>query len=97
MKGTGLGQGTEKHPVFSSNGVFDQKLISVQFSLVTQSCVTPCDPMDYSTLGFAVHHQLPELTQTHVHRVADAIQPSHPLSSPSASALNPSQLQGLFQ
>ena len=54
-----------------------------QFSSVAQSCPTPCDPMDCSTPGFPVHHQLPELTQTHVHRVGDAIQPSHPLSSPS--------------
>ena len=56
---------------------------SIQFSLVTQSCPTLCDPMDRSTPGLPVHHQLPELTQTHVHRVGDAIQPSHPLSFPS--------------
>ena len=56
---------------------------SVQFSSVTQSCPTLCDPMNRSTPGFPVHHQLPESTQTHVHRVSDAIQPSHPLSSPS--------------
>ena len=55
----------------------------VQFSSVAQSCPTLCDPMDCSTQGFPVHHQLPELTQTHVHCVGDAIQPSHPLSSPS--------------
>ena len=54
-----------------------------QFSSVAQSCLTLCDPMDCSMPGFPVHHQLPELTQTHVHRVGDAIQPSHPLSSPS--------------
>ena len=54
------------------------------FSSVAQSCPTLCDPMDYSTPGFPVHHQLPELAQTHVHRVGDAIQPSHPLSSPSS-------------
>ena len=54
---------------------------SVQFSSVTQSCPTLCDPMNHSTPGFPVYHQLPELTQTHVHRVSDAIQPSHPLSS----------------
>ena len=66
-----------------------QKLkISVQFSSVAQSCLTLCDPMDYSTPGFPVHHQLPELTQTHVHRVSDAIQPSRPLSSPSPPAFN---------
>ena len=69
----------------------------VQFRSVTQSCPTLCDPMDYSIPGFPVHHQLPELTQTHVHRVGDAIQPSHPPSSPSPPALNPSQHQGLFQ
>ena len=55
----------------------------VQFSSVAQSCPTPCDPMNRSTPGLPVHHQLPEFTQTHVHRVGDAIQPSHPLSSPS--------------
>ena len=64
------------------------KCNSVQFSSVTQSCPTLCDPMDYSTPGFPVHHQLPELTQTHVHRVSDAIQPSYPLSSSSPPALN---------
>ena len=56
---------------------------SVQFSSVTQSCPTLCNPMDCSTPGYPVHHQLPQLAQTHVHRVNDAIQPSHPLSSPS--------------
>ena len=70
---------------------------SVQFSSVTQSCLTLCDPLNRSTPGLPVHHQLPEFTQTHVHRVNDAIQPSHPLSSPSPSALNPSQHQSLFQ
>ena len=68
-----------------------------QFSSVTQSCLTLCDPMDCSTPDFPVHDQLPELTQTHVHRVGDAIQPSHPLSSPSPPASNLSQHQGLFQ
>ena len=58
------------------------------------SCPTPCDPMEYSTPGFPVHHQLLELAQTHVHRVSDVIQPSHPLSSPSPPAPNPSQHQG---
>ena len=66
-------------------------------SEVTQSCPTLCDPVDCSTPGFPVHHQLPELTQTHVHLVRDAIQPSNPLSSPSAPALNLFQHQGLFQ
>ena len=70
---------------------------SVQFSSVTQSCPTLCDPMNHSTPGLPVHHQLLELTQTHVHRVSDAIQPSHPWSSPSSPAPNPSQHQSLFQ
>ena len=70
---------------------------SLQFSSVTQSCLTLCDPMNRSTPGFPVHHQLPEFTQTHVHQVRDAIQPSHPLSSPSPPAPNLSQHQGLFQ
>src|SRR5574339_306922 len=67
------------------------------FSSVTQSCPTLCDPMNHSTPGLPVHHQLPEFTQTHVHRVSDAIQPSHPLSSPSPPAPNSSQHQSLFQ
>ena len=70
---------------------------SFQFSSVAQSCPTLCDPMNCSTPGLPVHHQLPEVTQTHVHRVSDAIQPSHLLSSPSPPAPNPSQHQGLFQ
>ena len=70
---------------------------SVQFSSVVQSCPTLCDPMNRSTPGLPLHHQLPEFTQTHVHRVSDAIQPSHPLSSPSPPAPNPSQPQSLFQ
>ena len=68
-----------------------------QFSSVTQSCPTLCDPVNDSTPGLPVHHQLPEFTQTHVHRVRDATQPSHPLSSPSPPAPNPSQHQSLFQ
>ena len=68
-----------------------------QFSSVAQSCPTLCDPMDWSTPGFPAHHQLPELAQTHVHRVSDAIQPSHPLSSLSPPAFNFSQHQDLFQ
>ena len=67
------------------------------FRSVTQSCPTLCDPMNHSTPGLPVHHQLPESTQTHVHRVSDAIQLSHPLSSPSPSAPNPSQPQSFFQ
>ena len=72
-------------------------MFSVQFSSVTQSCSTLCDPMDHSMAGLPVHHQLPEFTQTHVDWVGDAIQPSHPLSSPSPPAFNLSQHQGLFQ
>ena len=70
---------------------------SVQFSSVTQLCPTLCDPMNRSMPGLPVHHQLPEFTQTQVHRVSDAIQPSHPLASPSPPAPNPSQHQSLFQ
>ena len=70
---------------------------SVQFSSVAQSCPALCDPMNCSTPGLPVHHQLPESTQTHVHCVSDAIQPSHPLSSPSPFAFNLSQHQGLFK
>ena len=68
----------------------DLQDLLVQFSSVTQSCPTLCDPMNRSTPGLPVHHQLPEFTQTHVHQVGDAIQPSHPVSSPSKH-------QGLFQ
>ena len=68
-----------------------------QFSSVAQSCPTFCNPMNCSTSGLPVHHQLPEFTQTHVHCVSDAIQPSHPLSSPSPPAPSPSQHQSLFQ
>ena len=67
------------------------------FSSAAQSCLTLCNPMDCSTPGFPVHHQLPELIQTHVHRVGDAIQPSHPLSSLSLPAFNLSHHQGLFK
>ena len=70
---------------------------SDQIRSVSQSCPTLCDPMNHSTPGLPVHHQLPEFTQTHVHRVSDAIQPSHPQSSPSPPAPNPSQHQSLFQ
>ena len=81
---------TEKAPELESD-------TSVQFSSVSQSCPTLCDPMNCSTPGLPVHHQHPEFTQTHVHRVGDAIQPSHPLSSPSPPTPNPSQHQSLFQ
>ena len=69
----------------------------IQFSSVTQSCLTLCDPTDCSTPGLPVHHQLSEFTHTHVHWVSDVIQLSHPLSSPSLPAFNLSQHQGLFQ
>ena len=81
----------EKYKEFSS------AIASVQFSSVTESCPTLCDPMNCSTPGLPVYYQLPEFTQTHVHRVSDAIQPSHPLSSPSPSAPSLSQPQGLSQ
>ena len=71
--------------------------MQAQFSSVTQLCLTLCDPMNCNMPGLPVHHQLPEFTQTHVHRVGDAIQPSHPLSSPSPPAPNLSQQQSLFQ
>ena len=80
---------------------FDSKLslylLSDQIRLVAQSCPTLCDPMKSSTPGLPVQHQLPGFTETHVHRVSDAIQPSHPLSSHSPLAPNPSQHQTLFQ
>ena len=75
----------------------DHSISSVQFSSVAQSCPTLCNPMNHRTPGLPVHHQLPEFTQPHVHWVRDAIQPSHPLSSPSPPAHNPSQNQSLFQ
>ena len=74
-----------------------QTISSVQCSSVAQSCRTVCDPMNRSTPGLPGRHQLPEFTQIHVHRVGDAIQPSHPLSSPFPAAPNPSQHQSLFQ
>ena len=74
----------------------NNRVWTASVSSVTQSCPTLCDPMNHSTSGLPVHHQLLESTQTHVHGVSDAIQPSHPLSSPSP-APNPSQYQGLFQ
>ena len=86
-----IGQASESESstFIDYNNAFDY----VQFSSVT----TLCDPMNCSTPGLPVHHQLPEFTQTHVHRVGVAIQPSHPLSSPSPPAPNPSQHQSLFQ
>ena len=84
-------------PVETLHCIILYKSLSVQFSSVAQSCPTLCDPMTRSTPGLPVHHQLPEFTQTHIHRVSDAIQPSHPLSSPSPPGPNPSQHQSLFQ
>ena len=72
-------------------------IISQSVSSVAQWCPTLCNPMNHRRLGLPVHHKLPEFTQTHSPQVGDAIQPSHPLSSPSPPAPNPSQHQGLFQ
>ena len=72
-------------------------LSNICFNSVAQSCPTLCDLMNCSTPGLPVHHQLPEFTQTHVHRVSDAIWPSHPQSSPFPPAPNPSQHQSLLQ
>ena len=80
----------------SSSSIVSLSCVSC-ISSVAQSCPTLCNPMDCSTPGFPVHHQLPEPTQTHVHCVSNAIQPSHPLSSPSLPAFNLSRHQGLFQ
>ena len=71
--------------------------VLLKFNSVAQSCLTLCDPMECSMPGLPIHHQLPESTQTYVHLVGDAIQPSHPLPSPSSPALNLSQHQGLFK
>ena len=86
----GLKLNIQKTKIMSSGPI-------VQFSSVAQLCPTLCDPINRSMPGLPVHHHLPEFTQTHVHRVSDAIQPSHPLSSPSPPAPNPSQHQSLFQ
>ena len=90
----GLKLNMQKTKIMASSPI---QFSSVQFSSVAQSCPTLFDPMNCSTPGLPVHHQLPEFTQTHVHRVSDAIQPSHPLSSPFPPAPNPSQHQSLFQ
>ena len=86
-----LEMGTDRYKLANLSGK------QFQFSSVAQSCPTLCDPMNLSTPGLPVHHHLPEFTQTHVHRVSDAIQPFHPRSSPSPPAPNPSQHQSLFQ
>ena len=82
---------------YINKSIYLKYFISFQFSSVALSCPTFCDTMDCSTPGLPVHHQLPEFTQPHVHHVSDAIRPSHPLSSPSPSAFNLSQHQGLFK
>ena len=98
MKETNRSYRTEKYNNRTKNSLDGlNSSVSVQFSSVTQSCPTLCDPMNRSTPGLPVHHQPPESTQTHVHRVTDAIQPSHSLSSPSPPTLNLSQHQGLFK
>ena len=82
--------------LFTNSQMQKKVFHSVQFSSVIQPCRTLCDPMNQSMTGLQGHHQLPEFIQTHVHQVSDAIQPSHPLSSPSPPTPNPSQHQGLF-
>ena len=85
---------------YHSTYIIPPKVVRVkrnQLSSVAQLCLTLCDPLDCSTSGLPVHHQLPEFTQTHIHWVGDAIQPSHPLLSPSPPAFNLSQHQSLFQ
>ena len=89
-----LGSGTFERWLGREGGTLRN---GVQFSSVAQLCPTLCDPMNRSTPGLPVHHKLLEFTQTHFHRVGDAIQSSHPLPSPSPPALNLSQHQGLFQ
>ena len=76
---------TKKRSLFTTGSISCNFFYIVQFSSVTQSCPTLCNPMNHSTPGLPVHHQLPEFTQTHVHRVSDANQPSHPLSIPFSS------------
>ena len=87
----------DTHMPYRTESALPLEYRAVQFSSFAQLCPNLCDPMNRSTPGLPVHHQLPEFTQTHIHRVSDAIQPSHPLSSPSPPALNPSQHQSLFQ
>ena len=77
--------------------ILKEDAIKVQFGSIAQSCPTLCDPMDCTTPGFPIHHQLLELAQTHAHRTNDAIQPSHPLPSPTPPTFNLSHHQGLFQ
>ena len=86
-----------QHSENKDRGIQSLHFLANQFSSVSQLCLTFCNPVDWSTPGFPVHHQLPELAQAHVHWVGDAIQPSHPLLSPSLPAFNLSQRQDLFQ
>ena len=88
-----------QHPLlkFSLESKCKDESSVYQIRSVAQSCPTLCDPMNRSTPGLPVHHQLPEFTQTHVHRVSEAVQPSHPLSSPSPPASNTSKHQSVFQ
>ena len=88
---------TQINKIRNEKGEVTDSMKIPRISSVTQSCLTFCDPVDYSMPGFSVHHQLPKLVLTQVHQVSDAIQPSHPLSLPSPPALNLSQYQGLFQ
>ena len=87
----------QREAVKQDNTIILQTMSKIQFSSVAQSCATLYDLLNRSTPGLPVHHQFPEFTQTHVHRVSDATQPSHPLLSPSSPSLNPSQHQSLFQ
>ena len=91
-KNVGLKLNIQKSKIMASS-----QIRSDQTRSVTHSCPTLCDPMNRSMPGLPVHHQLPEFTETHIHRVSDATQPSHPLLSPSPPAPNPSQHQSLFQ
>ena len=88
---------TLAHGCFIISSTWEALPSSIWFSSVAKSCLTLCNPMDWSMPGFPVHHQLLELAQTHVHRVSDAIQPSYSLKFPSLPAFNLSQHQGLFQ
>ena len=94
---TGFKSGEEELKAVYCHDAYLTYMQSQSVSSVTQSCPTLCDPMNHSTPGLPVHHKLPEFTQTHVHRVCDAIQPSPPLSSPSPPDPNPSQHQRIFQ
>ena len=97
VEGLGENQSVQFSCSVVSNSLQPQGGKSVQFISVAQSCLTLCDPMNRSTPGLPVHHQHPESTQTHVHRISDAIQPSHPLLSPFPPDLNLSQHQGLLK